>query len=61
MLTSNSYGLMMTVNGMKESGSYLGVVLVTATNFIASVSAEQKALSMSTSVFLVFSLLEEKH
>lgn len=36
MLTSNSYGLMMTVNGMKESGSYLGVVLVTATNFIAS-------------------------
>jgi hypothetical protein len=30
-------GMMMMVNGMKESGSFLGVVFVTATNFVASV------------------------
>jgi drug/metabolite transporter (DMT)-like permease len=29
--------MMMMVNGMKESGSFLSTVLVTATNFIASV------------------------
>ena len=39
MMTSNSYGMMMMVNGMKESGSYLGTVLVTASNFICSVSS----------------------
>lgn len=38
MMTSNSYGMMMMVNGMKQSGSYLGTVLVTASNFILSVS-----------------------
>ena len=37
MMTSNSYGLMMMVNGMKQSGSFLGTVLVTASNFILSV------------------------